>query len=64
MSTRYDITREEVKVAWKAVRSAAGSPGIDNVSIKQVEERLDDELYKLWNRLSSGSYQAAIRRGQ
>lgn len=58
MSTRYDITQEEVKVAWKAVRSAAGAPGIDGKSIKQIEEKLDDELYKLWNRLSSGSYQA------
>lgn len=58
MSTRYDITREEVELAWKAVRSAAGAPGIDGKSIKQIEERLDDELYKVWNRLSSGSYQA------
>ena len=57
-SRRYDLTREEVVVAWKAVRRAAGSEGIDGKSIAQIETRLDDELYKLWNRMSSGSYQA------
>ena len=58
MSKRYEITQEEVDAAWKAVSQAAGGSGIDGKSIKQTEERLDDELYKLWNRLSSGSYQA------
>jgi RNA-directed DNA polymerase len=58
MSNRYDLTQEEVGIAWKAVRRAAGSPGIDGKSIKQIEVRLDDELYKLWNRLCAGSYQA------
>ncbi|WP_342270011.1 reverse transcriptase domain-containing protein [Rickettsia endosymbiont of Orchestes rusci] len=59
MSKRYNITQEEVDEAWKAVRRAGGGCGIDGKSIKQVEEKLDDELYKLWNRLSSGSYQAS-----
>lgn len=58
MSNRYDLTKEEIGIAWKAVRRAAGSPGFDGISIKQVEEKRDDELYKIWNRLSAGSYQA------
>jgi RNA-directed DNA polymerase len=33
-----------------------GSPGIDQVSIQQFEEKLEDNLFKLWNRMSSGSY--------
>ena len=39
-SRRYDLTREEVVVAWKAVRRAAGSEGIDGKSIAQIETRL------------------------
>lgn len=53
-----NITREEVDKAWKAVSQAAGGPGLDNKSIEQVKLKLDDELYKIWNRMSSGSYQA------
>lgn len=58
MSKRYEIDREEVSEAWKAVRRAAGGAGIDGKTIEQIEEKLDEELYKIWNRLSSGSYQA------
>jgi RNA-directed DNA polymerase len=60
MSKRYNITQEEIGLAWRAVRRAAGSPGIDGRTINQIEEKLDDELYKLWNRMSSGSYQAGV----
>jgi RNA-directed DNA polymerase len=58
MSKQYNITQEEVAIAWKAVRQAAGSSGVDGKSILQVEAKLDDELYKIWNRMSSGSYMA------
>lgn len=58
MSKQYIITQAEIDAAWKAVRQAAGAPGIDGKSIKQIAEKLDRELYKLWNRMSSGSYQA------
>lgn len=58
MPKQYNITQEEIVIAWKAVRRAGGSPGIDNESIEQIEPKLDNELYKLWNRMSSGSYQA------
>lgn len=43
-------------LAWKEVRSNAGSSGIDGVTISMYEENLENNLYKLWNRMSSGSY--------
>ena len=58
MSRMYDITRLEVDAAWKQVRQAGGSAGADGKTIQDVESNLNDELYKIWNRLSSGSYQA------
>lgn len=58
MSRMYEINRTEVDVAWEAVCRADGGAGYDGVTIEQVTSRLDDELYKIWNRLSSGSYQA------
>ena len=54
----YQITKEEVVNAWEMVRKAAGGPGVDERTIKSIEDNLDNELYKIWNRLSSGSYQA------
>ena len=42
--------------AWKQVRENRGSAGIDGFSIKEFEEDLSNNLYKLWNRLTSGSY--------
>jgi len=42
--------------AFQCVKANGGSAGIDSESIEQFEERLKDNLYKLWNRLSSGSY--------
>lgn len=47
-----------MRVAWEAVRSAGGGSGHDGKTIADVKEHEDDELYKLWNRLSSGSYMA------
>jgi len=50
------ITKEMVWEAYKKVRSNRGAAGIDNQTINLYEERLSDNLYKLWNRMSSGSY--------
>lgn len=38
------------------LRRTGGSAGVDSESIEEFEERLKDNLYKLWNRLCSGSY--------
>ena len=42
--------------AWEKVRANNGAPGVDAVGIAGFQERLGDNLYKLWNRMSSGSY--------
>ncbi len=50
------ITRAMVIKAYREVRSKKGSGGVDNMSWKDLEKDVDKQLYKLWNRLSSGSY--------
>ena len=50
------ISRKQVWEAFKKVKSNKGSAGIDKVSIQEFEENLSGNLYKLWNRLASGSY--------
>ncbi len=52
----YDISKQVVWEAYKKVKANKGSAGIDEVSMDQFEEKLKDNLYKLWNRMSSGSY--------
>ncbi|MBF8263811.1 MAG: Group intron reverse transcriptase/maturase [Parachlamydiales bacterium] len=42
--------------AYKAVKANAGAAGIDEESIRDFEKNLKDNLYKIWNRMSSGSY--------
>ncbi len=42
--------------AYKLVKENAGSAGVDRQSIADFEVKLKDNLYKLWNRMSSGSY--------
>jgi retron-type reverse transcriptase len=50
------ITKQMVWDAFKKVRSNKGSAGIDNQTIADYELKLKANLYKLWNRMSSGSY--------
>ncbi len=50
------ITRSMVWQAYKKVRKNKGSGGVDGKSLKTYSENLKDNLYKLWNRLTSGSY--------
>ena len=47
------ITREMVKKAYKKVKSNKGSAGVDKVSLEDYQINLSDNLYKLWNRLTS-----------
>jgi group II intron reverse transcriptase/maturase len=50
------ITKVMVWQAYKEVRSNKGSGGIDNMSLADLDKNKVKELYKLWNRLTSGSY--------
>lgn len=50
------ITKVMVWQAYKEVKSNKGSGGIDGMSLEYLEENKKAELYKLWNRLTSGSY--------
>jgi group II intron reverse transcriptase/maturase len=50
------ITKVMVWQAYKEVRTNRGSGGIDQMSLEDLEKNKSKELYKLWNRLTSGSY--------
>ena len=50
------ITKVMVWQAFKEVKANKGSGGIDKMSWEYLEENKKTELYKLWNRLTSGSY--------
>ena len=52
----FDISKQVVVEAYKRVKANKGSEGIDGESIEDFEEKLKDNLYKVWNRLSSGTY--------
>lgn len=52
----FGITKRNVWDAYKRVKANRGAAGVDGQSIKAFEENLSANLYKLWNRLASGSY--------
>ena len=52
----HDIPKRLIWAAWLKVKSNGGAAGADGVTIEQFESRLADNLYRLWNRMSSGSY--------
>jgi len=52
----YDISMRMVLEAYRHVKANQGAAGIDDVSIEMFEADLSRNLYKLWNRLASGSY--------
>lgn len=52
----YNISKQQVMEAFKAVKANAGAAGVDEQSIEEFERDLKGNLYKVWNRMSSGSY--------
>jgi RNA-directed DNA polymerase len=52
----FDISKRDVWDAYKRVKANRGAAGIDGQTITEFEENLSANLYKLWNRLASGSY--------
>ncbi len=52
----YDISKQEVWEAYLKVKANKGAPGVDGQSVGGFEADLKGNLYKIWNRMSSGSY--------
>lgn len=52
----FSISKKSVMAAWERVKANKGSYGVDEVSIQDFEKNLKGNLYKLWNRMSSGTY--------
>jgi RNA-directed DNA polymerase len=52
----FDISKWAVWEAYRRVKANQGAAGVDGESIAQFEQDLQGNLFKLWNRLSSGSY--------
>ena len=52
----FNISKQAVWEAYKKVKANHGSAGVDGQSIEDFELNLKDNLYKIWNRMSSGSY--------
>jgi RNA-directed DNA polymerase len=52
----FSISYDQVKEAYRRVRANRGAAGVDGESIDEFEGNLEKNLYKIWNRMSSGSY--------
>lgn len=52
----FKISKKAVKEAFERVKANKGADGIDRQTIEEFEEKLEDNLYKIWNRMSSGTY--------
>ena len=52
----FQIPKELVWEAYLRVKASDGGPGVDGQTIEGFEENLKDNLYRIWNRMSSGSY--------
>jgi RNA-directed DNA polymerase len=52
----FDISKWVVWEAYQRVKANKGAAGVDEVSIAEFEQDRDKHLYRIWNRMSSGSY--------
>src|SRR6516165_630372 len=52
----FAIPKPMVWEAWRRVKANKGAPGVDGQDLEEFEADLADNLYKIWNRMSSGSY--------
>ena len=63
MAKPFTIDKWEVYRAWELVKANRGAAGVDGESLNDFESNLKGNLYKLWNRLSSGSYHPPAVKG-
>ena len=52
----FEISKQAVWEAWEKVKANKGAPGVDAVTVEEFESDLKNNLYKIWNRLSSGTW--------
>lgn len=52
----FTISKQLVWEAYKRVKANQRTAGVDAESVEQFERKLKDNLYKIWNRMSSGTY--------
>jgi RNA-directed DNA polymerase len=52
----YEISKDIILEAFQKIKENKGAAGVDDQSIEAFESDLDNSLYKIWNRMSSGSY--------
>ncbi|MCX5856158.1 MAG: group II intron reverse transcriptase/maturase [Deltaproteobacteria bacterium] len=52
----FEISKKVVVEAWKQVKANKGAAGVDKESIADFEKNLNNNLYRIWNRMASGSY--------
>src|SRR4051794_8933454 len=52
----FSIEKRRVYEAYKAVKSNRGAAGVDGQTLKMFEKDLGRNLYRIWNRMSSGAY--------
>src|SRR5947209_15456142 len=52
----FAIPKQLVWEAWRQVKANKGAPGVDEQDLDAFEKDLEDNLYKVWNRMSSGTW--------
>ena len=55
-SKPFNIDKQEVYEAYLRVRSNGGAAGVDGTTLDEFETDLKGNLYRIWNRMSSGAY--------